>query len=153
MSYSSKALLSATVFSRWFPTYVSSRNGERILLVLEDVANVVLVLLVQRRDRDVVARLQSVFLDVRAHVIVARVDEVDVPLVGPVLDEVGDVVEVLEVVDEDGGRLLVAELFGHLVDEVQRQRGVFAAGPHDGGVLVLLEAQSGHFDCFLDFVL
>jgi len=52
----------------------------------------------------------------------------------PVLDEVGDVVEVLEVVDEDGGRLLVAELLGDLVDEVQRQRGVFPARPHHGGL-------------------
>jgi len=32
----------------------------------------------------------------------------------------------------------VAELLGDLVDEVQRQRGVFPARPHHGRVVVLL---------------
>ena len=93
------------------------------------------------------------FVDVRANVVVAGVHQFDVPLVGPVLDEVGDVVEVLEVVDEDGGRLLVAVLLGNLVDEVQRQRRVFATCPHDRGIVVLFEAASGDLNRLLDFVL
>ena len=40
-----------------------------------------------------------------------------------------------------------------LLDEVQRERGVLPAGPHDGGVLVLLEAPAGDLDALLYLVL
>jgi len=126
---------------------------ERVLLVLEDVANMVLVMFRKGVDRDVVARFEVVVFDMRADIVVAGVYEFDLPLISPVFDKVGDVVEVLKVIDEHRSRLLVAVLLGNLVDEVQRQRRVFATCPHDRGIVVLFEAASGDLNRLLDFVL
>jgi hypothetical protein len=98
------------------------QERERLLLVLENVTDVVLVVFVERVDRDVVTGLQPSFLDVLADVLVAGVDNVDTPLVGPALDKVGYLVEVLEVVDKHRRRFLEAELVGNLVYKVKRQR-------------------------------
>ncbi len=128
------------------------QEREGVVLVFEDLPNVVLVVLGEFRDGDIVTGFQTVFVDVTAHVLVAGVHEVDIPLLGPALGEIGDLVEVLVVVDEDRRRLVVSVLLGDLIDEVQRERRVLAAGPHDGGVLVLFETCLCDFDCLLDFV-
>jgi hypothetical protein len=59
----------------------------------------------------------------------------------------------LIVVDEHRRREVVAVLLGDLLDEVQRQRRVLPAGPHDRWGVVLLEAGPDDLDRRLDFVL
>jgi hypothetical protein len=91
---------------------------EGIFLVFEYLADVVVVLFVEVLDTDLVAGFVCEF----AHVLVACINDVYPPLVRPLLDELYDVVEVLEVVDKDRSRRVEAVLLGDLFDEVKRQR-------------------------------
>jgi len=79
---------------------------------------VVFVVIREGRNRNIVARIEIVFIGIRADVFVASEHEVDIPFVGPVFDEVDDFVEMLVVIDEDGCRLFVAIFFCDLIDEV-----------------------------------
>jgi len=128
------------------------QEREGVFLVLEDVPDVVLVVFREVLDGDVVAGREAVLLDVLTDVGVAGPDDFQVPLLGPVLDEVDEFVEVLVVIDEYDWRDFKIETLGNLFDEVQRERRVLAAGPHDDGVLVLFEALLGDLDGLLDFV-
>jgi len=99
-------------------TYVSNRNGKVSSSHLKDLPNVVFVVIREGRNRNIVARIEIVFIGIRADVFVASEHEVDIPFVGPVFDEVDDFVEMLVVIDEDGCRLFVAIFFCDLIDEV-----------------------------------
>jgi len=129
------------------------QEGERILLVFEDVPDVVRVLLVQRVHRDIVAGVEVVFLGARTDVLVSRVDDVDAPLVGPAVDKIVNLLEVLVVVDEHRIGQFEVELVCYFEDEIQCQRRVLATSPHHDRVLVLFEPLLGYLDCLLYLVL
>jgi hypothetical protein len=59
---------------------------------------------------------------------------------------------VLIVVDEDDRWDFEVVALGDFFDEVERERRVLAAGPHDDRVLVLFEAGLGDLDRLLDLV-
>lgn len=72
--------------------------------------------------------------------LVAGDDEVETPAVGPLADERLGLVEMFEVVDEDDRRHGNARVGSDFADDVKDERGVLAAGPHDGRTLVCSSA-------------